>query len=163
MTPDKSINEKSYNLALKYLRHRPRSRAEIRDYLNAKSFSGKIVLQTIQQLEEDGWIDDVKFAMLWVESRRRLKPKGAFALKIELRKKGINDEIIDLALKDDDEEKNARTALESRILRWGHLDKAERKKKIFGFLRSRGFSFEVSAELCARFIDDVATTHDIYG
>jgi regulatory protein len=112
-------------------------------------------MQTIQHLEADGLIDDVKFARLWVENRRRLKPKGTVALKIELRRKGIDDAIIVLALMDDDEEKNAWTAVQSKILRWHHLDKAERKKKAFNFLRSRGFSFEVCIGLSDRIGNDV--------
>jgi regulatory protein len=154
MIPDKSINDKSYHLALKYLKYRSRSRLEIQRYLKGKKFSDKTIIHTIQLLEADGLVDDVKFARLWVENRRRLKPKGTIALRIELRRKGINDEFIDQALKDDDEEKNALAAIASRKLRWDHLDVAERKKKAFGFLRSRGFSFEVCLDLSERFSDD---------
>jgi regulatory protein len=154
MTPDRSENEKSYHLVLKHLKYRPRSRAEIRNYLQGKSFSDKTIIQTIQQLEADGLIDDIKFARLWVENRRRLKPKGTIALKIELRRKGIDDEIIGLVLSDDDEEKNAWTALASKARRWKDLDKAEMKKKAFTFLRSRGFSFDICLELSGRISDE---------
>jgi regulatory protein len=158
MTPDKSTNDKAYVLSLKYLKYRPRSRAEIRDYLKNKNFSDKSILQAIRKLETEGWIDDGKFARLWVENRRRLKPKGAFALRIELKRKGIDDEIISAALLDDDEEKNARAALDPRMTRWRYLDKTEKKKKAFGFLRSRGFSIGVCAELSARLTDDAIKT-----
>ena len=111
-------------------------------------------MQTIQRLESAGLINDREFARLWVENRNRFKPKGTYALKIELKKKGIEDEIIDWALATDDEEKNACAALQSKMLRWQHLDKAELKTKVFSFLRSRGFSFTICNELSDRFIDD---------
>jgi regulatory protein len=149
-------NEKPYHLALKYLKYRPRSCAEIRIYLKKKNFSDKMIQQVIRRLEASGLIDDREFARLWVENRCRFKPKGRFALTVELKKKGINDEIIDAAIKTEDEEKNAWSAVQSKMIRWRQLSNEELKVKVFGFLRSRGFSFKTCMEIYDRLRDDGA-------
>jgi regulatory protein len=158
MTPIKTENETPVHLALKYLKYRPRSRAEIRNYLQGKSFSDKTILLTIQRLESAGLIDDGEFARLWVENRRRFRPKGRFGLKVELKQKGIEDAIIDSALKTEDEEKNAWSAVQSKMMRWQQYDNEELKKKVVGFLRSRGFSFKTCMEMYDRIINGAAIT-----
>ncbi len=142
MTPTKTEYEKSLELALKYLTYRPRSRAEIQAYLIQKGIDAQAVSKTLQELETNGWINDPEFARLWVENRGRLKPKGRYALKIELQQKGIEPPVIDRALADYDEAAYAAAALKSKIHQWRHLDKEDRQKKIFGFLRRRGFGVQ---------------------
>ena len=153
--PSKNENETAYHQALKYLKYRPRTCSEIQNYLKEKNFSIKATMQTIQRLDSSGLINDRDFARLWVENRRRFKPKGRYALKVELKRKGIEDDIIDSALKTEDEEKNACAALQSKVIRWRHLDKVKLKKKVFSFLRSRGFQFEICIGLSDRFSENV--------
>jgi len=145
---------KAYQQALRYLKFRMRSRAEIRKYLKEKKFPVKAVESTIHQLTLIGLLDDHQFARLWVENRRRFRPRGIYALKMELKAKGIADDIVSSVLKYEDEEKNAYAAIASRIPRWSHLGKEELTKKIFNFLRSRGFSFEICTEVKDRFIKE---------
>jgi regulatory protein len=148
--PVKTENEKSYDQALKYLKYRPRSRAETTNYLKGKNFSGQSIQQTIDRLESAALIDDREFARLWVENRRRFKPKGHYALKIELKSKGIEEHIIEAVLNAEDEEKNAWAAVRSKMIRWRQLGNEEIQKKVFSFLRSRGFGFEICLELSRR-------------
>ncbi len=149
-------NEKPYHLALKYLEYRPRSCAEIRDYLKKKMFSDKMIQQAIRRLESAGLIDDREFARLWVENRCRFKPKGHFALTVELKKKGIKEEIIDSVIRTVDEEKNAWSAVQTKIIRWQQLSDEALKIKVLYFLRSRGFTFKTCMEIYDRLRDDAA-------
>ena len=160
MIQGKTENEKAYHQALKYLKYRPRSRNELFTYLKGKSFSDKSIFETIQRLESAGFIDDLEFARLWVENRRRFKPKGRYMLKIELKRKGIADDIIDSVLKSDDEEKNALAAIHAKMLRWQHLETQDLKKKAFVFLRSRGFSYQTCSEVSDRMCARAAITKD---
>jgi regulatory protein len=160
MIQGKTENEKAYHQALKYLKYRPRSRNELCKYLKGKNFSDKSIVETIQRLESAGFINDLEFARLWVENRRRFKPKGRYVLKIELNKKGIADEIIDSVLKSDDEEKNASAAIQPKMLRWQHLDSQELRKKVFVFLRSRGFKYQTCLDVSDRMCDKAAITKD---
>jgi regulatory protein len=81
-------------------------------------------------------------------------------LKIELKRKGIADDIIDSVLKSDDEEKNAIAAIHAKMLRWQHLESQELKKKVFVFLRSRGFTYQTCLEVSDRMCDRAAITKD---
>lgn len=146
---------KAYHQTLRFLKYRVRTRAEIKRYLAGKNFSIETITSTIHRLEDLGLINDHEFAKLWVENRRRFRPKGTYALKAELKKKGISDEIIDVTLKDDDEKKNARAAISSRLSRWENCNTDELQRKIFTFLRSRGFSYKTCTQLCEQIIDEI--------
>ena len=45
-----------------------------------------------------GYLDDAAFARAWVESRDRARPRGARALRDELRRKGVAAEAVEAAL-----------------------------------------------------------------
>jgi regulatory protein len=48
----------------------------------------------IERLISLGYLDDAEFARAWVESRDRAHPRGAGALRRELRLKGVADDVI---------------------------------------------------------------------
>jgi len=90
--------EKYLNLAYYYLSIRSRSEKEMRDYLSKKKASEEIVEKIIASLKEHKFLNDETFARSFVLNRARLKPKGKALLKIELRQKGIADDIIQTVL-----------------------------------------------------------------
>ena len=108
---------KFYTRALEYTLLRPRSSKEIRDYLKKKTISRKIRIKNrrtgeyetrekrgydvsliplvFSRLEERGYIDDYRFAKLWVENRNVSKGTSVKKLRLELMQKGIDSRIID--------------------------------------------------------------------
>jgi regulatory protein len=86
--------EKYFNLAYRYLSIRSRSVREMKDYLARRNASEEIIEKVIDSLQEKKFLNDEEFARTFVVNRSRLKPKGKILLKIELRQKGIADEII---------------------------------------------------------------------
>ena len=93
MTNSKSQKEitKAYNFSINFLAIRTRSHKEIKDNLYKKKFSNDIISEIIIMLEEQGYIDDKKFALEFVSTREKVRPKSKFALQYELRKKGISN------------------------------------------------------------------------
>jgi len=151
----KKADEKdaAFQRALYYLNFRPRSRQEIERYLTEKKFSLEAVALTLARLESSGYINDGEFARLWVADRCRLKPKGAYVLKGELREKGIDEAFIHAALMDFDETRSAWDALASRLSRMKsagkiEFDRREFNQKILGFLSRRGFAWDVCRTVC---------------
>ncbi|GIW64427.1 MAG: hypothetical protein KatS3mg092_0360 [Patescibacteria group bacterium] len=138
-----------FNKAYFYLKFRPRTEKEIRDYLYKKiintHFSRLQVEEVIEKLKEQGLIDDKKFVELYIKDRLLLKPKGEKMLKKELKAKGIKDDLIDDYFQNNsiDEEKIAKELLKKRWSRFQNLDINKIKEKAFRFLLSRGFSYEV--------------------
>ena len=137
---------KAYQRALNYLSFRARSRVEIERYLRDKKYTPDVISDTVEKLAEEGLIDDTAFAQSWVENRERLKPKGARALRYELRQKGLSDAAIENALEDVDEEAMAWQALEKKLRQWQGLDEETFKRKAMSFLSRRGFGYDVTRE-----------------
>ena len=141
-------HHRAYHRALYFLNFRPRSRIEIKTYLNEKKFPPDAVKSALSRIESSGYINDHEFARLWIKNRNRLKPKGIYALTAELKEKGIDEQIIKDLLTEFDETKSAWTAIASRLKRIKTRDRNEFNKKIYGFLSRRGFSYLICREVC---------------
>ena len=126
------------------LNFRPRSIQETRTRLKQKRYSALIIEQAIQEAEEHGWLDDEAFAKLWVQDRLATKPKGRAVLKSELRAKGIANELIEQVLSQVDipEEQMIQQLIEEQKARYQGDDRITRERKLYAFLRRRGFSPE---------------------
>lgn len=137
------------NKAYFYLKFRPRTEKEVRNYLHkkikTKHWSFDNVENVIKKLKEQGLIDDKKFIDLFVRDRTVLKPKGKRVLIQELRKKGIDDELIEKYFSENpiNEEELALQILKKRWLRFKNLDSQKRFEKSARFLISRGFDFNL--------------------
>jgi regulatory protein len=92
--------------AAAFLAVRSRSVDETRRRLVHLGYPPGIVDQVVERLIEIGYLDDQAFARAWVESRDRARPRGAVALRRELQRKGVPDEVITAIL----EERASRTA-----------------------------------------------------
>ena len=72
----------------RFLEARPRSADEVRRRLREAGYRPDLVEGTLVRLAELGYLDDAAFARAWVESRDRARPRGARALRDELRRSG---------------------------------------------------------------------------
>ncbi len=143
--------QKALNRAYFFLKFRPRTKKEVRNYLLKKSekfyhWSSEVIDQALSRLEELDFINDEKFVDSYVHSRTILKPKGAFVLRQELMRLGVDKNVIDNYFADNpvDEEKNAFQTLKNRWSRYRYLDKKTRFEKAIQFLLRRGFAFGVA-------------------
>lgn len=84
--------------AARLLETRPRSVAEVRRRLTAAGYRADLVEVAVARLLELGILDDAAFAAAWVASRDRARPRGARALRDELRRKGVAPEVVEAAL-----------------------------------------------------------------
>ncbi|MGD9731728.1 MAG: regulatory protein RecX [Desulfamplus sp.] len=134
---------RAYQAAIRYLTLRARSVDEMRKYLDKKGFDEQIIDAAIAKLEQDKLLNDHEFASMFVDQRERFKPKSKFALAFELKKKGVEADIIESCLIDIDEYQSALSAIESKIKLWQGYDREKFKKKVMNYLRNRGFSYEV--------------------
>lgn len=139
---------KALNYAYFYLKFRPRSKKELTDYLLKKAkrwkWPERLVDKAINELEELGLINDMKFIEWFVEQRSAVKPKGTFILKRKLSQFGIPKEAVDeyFAINIQDEAGQAQKAVSFRWREWQNLDKRERFQKAATFLSRRGFRYD---------------------
>lgn len=135
--------ERACERALNFLSYRPRSETEVRRNLRKKNLEDEIIEAAVERLTRAGLLNDREFAHYWVENRLQFKPRGARALRHELREKGVSASIIAKALDDLDEEAAARKAAEARVRRLAHLEPRDFRRKLGAYLARRGFSYAV--------------------
>ncbi len=128
-----------------YISYRERSKKEIKDYLTNKGVKEEIAEEVLDDFEKADLIDDYRFATSWIKDRNKNNPKGNFALKMELKGKGIEESAIENLLQSVDEKENALKAFEKAVKKYGH-NKAS-KKKIFQYLERRGFKIQTILEV----------------
>lgn len=92
------LEKKALASALRILKIRPRSCAEIRKYLLGKGIDLEAVEITITELEKRTLIDDERFAMEWTENRALGERYGPIRVRHELEKKMIDLDLINAAL-----------------------------------------------------------------
>ena len=127
--------------ALRYLKIRPRSIAELKEKLEAKGFSSIETETAVHGLTASGLLDDRAFTKSWI-NYRLARPFGFRRIIHELRAKGIDQEIIDQAVAEVEGYSPETTALELAQRRWQRLpdiDPLKKKKRVLDFLLRRGF------------------------
>jgi regulatory protein len=139
-----SSYQSALSLALNYLTPRSRSQMEIRRYLQQKEFAENCVVRVLAKLEDMHAIDDRAFAISWIQSRVRVKPKSSRALSYELQQKGISAEIITETIADNDDIEMALKAGRTKaslLFRTRALPISVFQTRLSGFLQYRGFSY----------------------
>jgi len=131
-----------YDAAVRFLGYRPRSEAELRDRLHRRGFSQDDIEPAIIKLGEQGLVNDNVFAQFWTENRESFSPRSRYLTMLELRKKGVAEEVISRTIADiNDEESAYRTAI-TRVSRLHFSDRQDLRKRLGDYLRRRGFSYE---------------------
>ncbi len=157
---------KFYARALEYALMRPHSAREISDYLKRKTLSRKIRVKdrktgeyavrqkdgydatlvplVFSRLEERGYIDDYRFAELWVENRNVSKGASVKKLRVELQQKGIDNKVIDEVLSNTsrDEKEELRKMIARKAKKYPD------EQKLIQYLLRQGFNYsDISDEL----------------
>lgn len=140
--------------ALRFLSYRPRSVKEVTDYLVKKIATGEnikfhqaeespLIKKVIVKLKKYNYLNDQEFAKWLVSSRIRSSTRGPLYLKLELKTKGVDPDIVESILEGSvDELKLAKSALAKIAKKWHNLSPIDLKKKVYQYLASRGFSYE---------------------
>ncbi|MBM3315846.1 hypothetical protein FJY71_08445 [candidate division WOR-3 bacterium] len=134
--------------ALLLLTYRARTRAELKQRLERKTFSPEVVAAVLAKLEEKKVIDDARFAQGFTEDRINIGHKGRWRVKAELLKRGVAREQIDEAIAAaPDETAGARSVVGQYLKRYARLEPAVRKRRLYALLARRGFSVDTIREV----------------
>lgn len=134
-----SGEDKAIYRVLDLISRRPRSEGEIRDYLRRKQYSAEEIEKILNTLSSKGYIDDLDFAKRWVDSRRLLKPISKRKLRLELKQKRVNDEIIETVL--DEDETNETEVIKELIIKKQNQSRYQDQQKLMQFLARQGFNY----------------------
>ena len=131
--------------SLNYLAIRSRSAQEMATYLKRKGFDHHIILECIDSLKQDDYLNDLTFAIDLIECKSKRKTVGKNLLIRDLMKKGIDRKIIEKAMKMTD-------LLQvdfQEVYKLGKekFSKVKNKKnplqKVTYFLNQKGFDYEI--------------------
>lgn len=150
---------KLYQRALEYALLRPHSQKELRDYLKKKTlsrtirvknkktgeyqtkrkegFDASLVEPVLARLIERGYVDDERFARLWIENRSVRKGVSQKKLRLELQAKGVAQDIIENCLSEG--VRNEQEELAKVIAR--KAKKYPDEQKLIQYLLRQGFNY----------------------
>ncbi len=134
---------KAKDQALKFLTYRQRSEKEIIDKLKKKGFEESIIDDTLNYLKKYKLVDDMEFAKAFMKDKINLNKFGPIRIKHELYKKGIDNNIIEKVLEEDDDEYNrALNLAKKKLPSYKNDDKNAIYRKLGGFLQRKGYSYD---------------------
>ena len=139
---------KAQDTALHFIGYKMRTVKEIRQKLTEKEFAEETIDEVIAFLEKYGYADDREYCRKYIKEKLRMKPKSGYALKIELKQRGVSSRIIDevMAETEVDEEGDAFRWLEKKSRgQWPPADEKQ-KKKYYDFLLRKGYSYDIIGE-----------------
>lgn len=135
-------SEKSvaFEKAVDYLARGMKTEKQMRDYLQKKGYSLEIVNVVVGKLKDYRYVDDKRFAQLYVE--QNVKSKGQRRLKQELQQKGISSARAEEAAQTDSEtEWENALALAQKYMRGKTCD-LKNLQRLQRYLLSRGYGFD---------------------
>lgn len=154
-------------ICLHQLEHAPRTRAELAATLSKRGVCDDVADTVLGRFTEVGLIDDTLFAQRWVASRHRGRGLAGRALSQELRRKGVDDDVVREAVEGldaDQQEATARTMVERKLRATRGLPTDTRLRRLAGMLARKGYpaglAFRVVKEALAAEGDDVELSFD---
>jgi len=129
-------------VCLQLLEVGPRTRKELADALAKKGVPDEAADEVLGRFQEVGIIDDALFASMWVSSRHRGRGLAGRALSQELRRKGVDDELVKNALAEldsDQEAATARSLVRRKLPSTAGLATDARVRRLAGMLARKGY------------------------
>ena len=135
-------NKKAIEKAMQLLLYKDRTRYELSDRLKKSGFSETATTAAMEYVESFGYVNDLRYACNYVSFRHDSKSRREIVYK--LRKKGIEDGIIEQAIDEDyhGEQEAIRRLLTKRLKgkSVSELERTEREKHI-AYLCRKGYSY----------------------
>jgi regulatory protein len=130
-------------ILLNQLAGRARTRYELSTKLAAKNVPADIATRLLDRFEEVGLIDDLAFARLWVATRQAFRGTTRRVLAVELKRKGVAEDVAAVALEEidaADEEASARRHVRKKLPSLPQVDRTTATRRLIGQLARKGHS-----------------------
>jgi regulatory protein len=156
-------------ICLRLLTDRARTRQELAQALARKGVPAEAAASVLDRFSEVGLIDDAAFAGQYVHSRHEYRGLGRRAIAVELRRKGVADDIAKEALAEVDTESEDRRARElvDRKLRSLAVDTPEQRvtaaRRLVGMLARKGYGAGTAYRVVREAIAEHGTEPDELG
>ena len=132
-----------YDAAALFISYRPRSEPELRERLRRRNFPAESIDAVVARMKEQGLVDDTAFARFWTENRDSFSPRSQWLTGMELRRKGVSEEIIQQAVGILNDEDSAYRAARKKARNLPRYDFQNFFRRLGEHLQRRGFSYGV--------------------
>ena len=150
--------QRAWQAAIRLLKYRPRSYRELTRRLRQKGFASPTIAQVLDRLADLGLIDDERFAQQMVQSLVRRRNLGKRAILDRLRRAGISRDMAEATMEqelaDYDEVSQAQQVVEKYLPRLAGLEPVKQRRRLYGYLRRRGFSQTVIQQMMQSALPD---------
>jgi regulatory protein len=139
-------------LAYAYLNRRERTVAEVRSQLQRKGISAELTEAAIATLSELGYLNDARFAELFVSDKRELEQWGSERIRRGLLARGIDRELAERALAGgDDDEPAEETELDRALALLAQRfpvppSEPRERERALGVLLRKGYESELALD-----------------
>ena len=150
-------------VVVRKLTDRAHSRADLAQTLAQKHVPAEVAEAVLVKFEVAGLINDEEFARSWVQSRQRSKGLARNLLAMELRRKGVDEEIALRALSELDpevEREAAHRLVERKLRTMQGLDQQVRIRRLVGLLARKGYAPQVAFDVVRQELDVEAQSLD---
>lgn len=133
-------------IVLTQLTAMPRSRSQLADKLREKEVSEDVIDVVLDRMEDVGLVDDEAYAAMLVRSKLASRGLARRALRQELKRKGIDDDVATVALEqvdDDVEREQALVLARKKMVTMSRLDEPTQTRRVAGLLARKGYSGEL--------------------
>jgi regulatory protein len=137
--------------AWKALNRRERTVAELAQLLAAKRVEPTAIDAVLEELLEQGYLDDASYAQRFADDRRRLDAWGAERIERKLLSLGIDRELIAAAIGEQDRDGELEAALEILARRFPEPPRTPRDRdRALGVLVRKGYGLELAHDALRR-------------
>jgi len=142
--------QRCLNAAHGYLSYRPRSEFELKERLSRRGFDGDSVEAVLARLKEAALVDDVEFARFWHDNRQTFSPRSRSLTSMELRRKGVAEEVIRRVTDTASDDESAYRAALAKARRLPLSSYQTFRRRLGDYLRRRGFGYGVISKTVAQ-------------
>jgi regulatory protein len=143
---NEKLEQRAKNVLLHQLSRSMKTRFQLQEILKKREIPDEIAQLALDRFTEAQLIDDAIFAAAYVRTRLE-NGRSVSAIRGELRRKGVAQELIEAELEgvdSDREQEIANRLAASRYSRMLNLEAEVRKRRLLGFLQRRGFSQSIA-------------------
>jgi regulatory protein len=139
--------ERALALAFRYLGRRERTVQEMRRHLDKKGVEADTLERTLAELREHGYLDDQRFARMFVADKRELEGWGGERIGRVLRERGVERELVAEALAERDGEGELERALAVLARRCPEPPQDHREhERALAILVRKGYEIDVALD-----------------
>jgi regulatory protein len=153
------LKASAMNSCMWHLGQGNKTRKELKDKLILKELPEDIIEETLDRLTEMKYINDEHYAESFVYSKQSFGNKGKGAIRQELRRKGVDSEIIETTLEavsDEDERERATELVKKKLPSTRNLDRQKRMNRLVGMLSRKGYAGNIVFSVIKECLDEEA-------